>query len=156
MFRPETEGIDHINMYSRSTLEYGRMLSNFYEFPIATADGNFMSVEGYWWWLKIEECEDKEVLRTLSGYNAAQKGKELLGPHLRNFDPDFDHKIAKAIWYKMRRHKELLLPEYEHLPIVHYYVYGSKVLDKTAQFQSMMGTVNRLRDSLVADPTLWR
>ena len=156
MFRPETEGIDHINMYSRSTLEFGRMLSNFYRFPIATQDGNFMSVEGYWWWLKIESCADKERLRELSGYEAAKFGKELLGPHLRVTVDDFEHRIAKAIWYKMRRHRDLFLPEYDELPIVHYYVYGDKIIDKTKDFESMMTTVNRLRDALIEDKSLWR
>lgn len=156
MFRPDTEGIDHINMYSKSTLEYGRMLSNFYKFPIATQDGNFMSVEGYWWWLSIEDCEEKEKLRNMYGYPAAKFGNELLGTYKREFVDDFEHRIAKAIWYKMRRHKNLLLPEYENLPIVHYYVYGSKILDQTQKFSNMMNTVNKLRDSLVEDPTLWR
>lgn len=156
MYKPETEGIDHINMYSKSTLEYGRMLSNFHRFPIATADGMFSSVEGYWWYLKIEPCEEREALRKLYGYEAAKIGKALLGPHLRANVPDFNDRISKAIWYKMRRHRELLLPEYEQLPIVHYYVYGDKIIDKTEEFRWMMDTVNKLRDCLVADPTLWR
>ena len=156
MFRPETEGIDHINMYSKSTLEYGRMLSNFHHFPIVTAEGRFSSVEGYWWWLSIEPCAEREKLRDMYGYPAAKYGKELLGEHLRVIDPNFDHKILKAIWYKMRRNKDLFKPEYANLPIVHYYVYSDKIIDKTKNFPVMLDGVNKLRDALVADPTLWR
>ena len=156
MYRPETEGIDHINMYSKSTIPYGRMLSNFHEFPIMTKDGEFKSVEGYWWWLSIEECPEREALRYLHGYKAVQTGKELLGEHLRAMVPDFEHRIQLAIWYKMRRNHNLYKTEYDNLPIVHYYVYGDKIIDKTLTYKWLMDSVNKMRDSLVADPSLWK
>lgn len=48
---PNKDGIDHINVYSGSRTELGKMLSNFYHFEIETKDGKFQSVEAYWFWL---------------------------------------------------------------------------------------------------------
>ena len=52
---PTEDGITHINIYSKGQTELGKMLSNFAKFPIQTVDGNFMSVEGYWYFLSIDE-----------------------------------------------------------------------------------------------------
>lgn len=41
------DGKTHINVYSGSRTELGRMLSNFYREKIETKDGVFMSVEAY-------------------------------------------------------------------------------------------------------------
>ena len=140
-------------MYSKAHTELGRMLSNFYKFPINTIDGSFMSVEGYWYWLSIDDSiKEKEALRNLYGFMAKSKGKEIIsqnGGVNSRFDNDFECKILKAIWYKFRRNKELILPEYEALPIVHYYCYGGKVIDVTAKYQWMINGITKMRDHLI-------
>ncbi len=45
------DGVDHINIYSKGKTSLGRFLSNFVQADIETEDGDFASVEGYWYWL---------------------------------------------------------------------------------------------------------
>ena len=151
--KDSNDGITHINMYSKGKTNLGRMLSNFYKFPIHTDDGNFLSVEGYWYWLSIDDSGyAKEELRYLYGFNARNKGKEILietnnGKSSR-FEPNFEQKILKAIWYKFRRNTNLLTPEYKRLPIVHYYCYGGKVIDVTNKYQWLIDGITKMRDYL--------
>lgn len=68
---PNLDGITHINVYSGSRTELGRMLSNFCREEIYTKDGWFMSVEAYWFWLGISpDCKERECMRDLFGYQA--------------------------------------------------------------------------------------
>jgi len=120
------DGIDHINVYSGSRTELGRMLSNFYRQEIKTKDGTFMSVEAYWFWLGISpQCPNRDSLRNMYGYDAKKHGT-----YMRDTYPsekvveDFEDRIIRAIWYKVVRHVDLFVPEYKNLPLKHYYVYG--------------------------------
>ena len=147
------DGITHINMYSKAKTKLGRMLSNFYEFPIETEDGIFCSVEGYWYWLSIDESvKEREELRNLSGFQAKNRGIEILKSTNDNknsrFDTEFEYKILKAIWYKFRRNKDLILPEYRGLPIVHYYSYNGKIVDATHKYPWMIDGLTKMRDYL--------
>ena len=75
---PNLDGITHINVYSGSRTELGRMLSNFCLEEIYTKDGRFMSVEAYWFWLGISpDCKERECMRDLFGYQAKAKGTYL-------------------------------------------------------------------------------
>lgn len=118
-----------------------------------TDDGDFLSVEGYWYWLSIDDSvREREELRYLYGFNAKSRGKEILketndGKSSR-FEPDFENKILKAIWYKLRRNANLLTPEYRRLPIVHYYCYGGKVVDVTSKYQWLIDGITKMRDYL--------
>lgn len=71
---PENKGIDHINVYSKSRTPLGRMLSNWYSCLLETEDGLFQSVEGYFFWLGLQDCPERDILRSLSGYKAKQEG----------------------------------------------------------------------------------
>jgi hypothetical protein len=152
---PENDGVTHINMYSKARTKYGLMLSNFYHFPIETPDGSFESVEGYWAWLSVSECPEREQLCHLYGYLAKKVGKELIESKGKRFDDDFEHKILSAIEYKFRRNANLLTAEWMQLPIVHYYAYGKdgnyKVYDLTAKYQWMIDGMMRIRDSIIKD-----
>lgn len=147
------DGVTHINTYSKAHTELGKMLSNFYKFPINTVDGPFMSVEGYWYWLSIDDAiKEKEELRKLYGFTAKSRGKEIIATHggqNSRFDDDFERKILKAIWYKFRRNTHLLLPELATLPIVHYYCYGGKVIDVTSKYQWMIDGMTKMRNHLL-------
>lgn len=151
---PLEDGIYHVNVYSQGKTELGKMLSNFAKFPIQTEDGNFLSVEGYWYFLSIDENEPRrEELRTAYGFEAKRLGKEILqqtnGGKSSRFDENFEEKILKAIWYKFRRNSHLILPEYEKLPFEHYYNYGGKVVNVKAKYIWMMDGIAKMRDILV-------
>lgn len=150
MINPNNDGIDHINIYSKGKTELGRMLTNFSKFPIQTKAGSFMSVEGYWYWLNIEPCEEREQLRKCYGFWAKKTGKEILQTKQRVLDDEFEHKILLAIWYKFRRNAHLILPEYRELPFYHYYNYGGKVIDVTGKYPWMIEGITKMRDYLIS------
>lgn len=150
LINPARDGIEHINVYSKGATDLGRMLSNFSKFPIRTKDGNFMSVEGYWYWLSIEPCVEREQLRGCYGFWAKKTGEEILEAKQALFDKDFEHKILLAIWYKFRRNSHLIFPEHRELPFYHYYNYGGNVIDVTDKYFWMIDGITKMRDSLVS------
>lgn len=130
MFVPDNDGIDHINIYSRSRTHLGRALSNwFYVMDgIKTNDGVFHTIEGYWFWL-LTEYPHKEFLRTFFGAEAKRLGSEYKREWPKVPPEDFRKRIADAL-----RHKATSLPWLYRqlgdckLPLAHYYVYGQKVV----------------------------
>ncbi|ALS22150.1 hypothetical protein [Paenibacillus naphthalenovorans] len=122
------------------------MLSNFYRFDIATKDGNFSSVEGYWYWLGIEDCKEKEVLRNLSGYSAKKTGTELKKKYKERHDEEFQNKILKAIWYKVKRNVGMFDSKIAVLPLEHYYNFGGKVVDVKGKYIWMFEGIEKMRD----------
>lgn len=151
---PMEDGIYHINIYSKGKTELGQMLSNFAKFPIETVDGKFMSVEGYWYFLSIDEkVPEREQLRSVYGFEAKRLGKEILqktnnGRNSR-FDENFEQKILKAIWYKFKRNTHLLKPEYYNLPFEHYYNYNGKVVNVKNKYLWMVEGIEKMRDALI-------
>lgn len=123
----DEDGVTHINVYSQGRTELGRMLSNFAYSPITTADGDFASIEGYWYWLSTEEATPgREQLRELSGFDAKKRGRKLQSP---DFVPDLwsRRKIRLAIWLKIQANLSLRNRLAQSvLPFAHYYVYGGE------------------------------
>lgn len=67
---PATDGINHINIYSKGVSSVGRALSNFHtpSEPYVTLHGSFASLEGYYHWLRVADyhCEYRgESLETM-------------------------------------------------------------------------------------------
>ena len=120
----ETDGIDHINIYSKGKTEVGRWLSNFQYCPMQTEHGKFNSVEGYWYWLTT--TNDK--LRDLHGFSAKKLGKESK-KEIEITDSVFKFKICKAIDLKLRTNPKWVA-EQCNLPLKHYYDYGGKKVEK--------------------------
>lgn len=139
------DGITHINIYSQGKTALGRMLTNFARFHIVTPDGEFESVEGYWHWLGIEDCPEKEKLKTLYGYSAKKYGTELKKIKKNRIDEDFERKILNAIWYKVRRNAHLFTPENNSLPFEHYYLFGTKVHDVKDKYIWMIEGIEKMR-----------
>lgn len=118
---PDTDGIDHINVYSKGRTLIGRMMSHFYDAPIELpALGRFRTVEGLWYWLS---CRD-DRLRSTDGYNSKKLGRELRGrgadwPRMEGFEQT----ILDATRWKVAQHvpifDELVKSQ---LPFKHYYV----------------------------------
>lgn len=116
-----TDGVDHVNVYSRASTELGRLLSNFAHTPFKLGDNWFESVEGWWYWRKTGD----ERLRHLHGLEAKHLGQSLPqrfgGPIA---DPTREELLAvyQAKCDQNPRVRELLLKN--RLPFDHYYVYG--------------------------------
>ena len=154
---PNMDGIDHINIYSKGRTSIGRFLSNFAQADIETDDGDFASIEGYWYWLllpmELNSCssdiseddissflEKKKILHSVFGYDAKNIGKRLLDRYGRRLtdeqvdnDIDFKSKIKNAIKFKINNHpkykKELLEST---LPFNHYYIFYGKIKEPTS------------------------
>jgi hypothetical protein len=127
-----TEGLTHINIYSRSQLSLGRWLSNFAYSPIVTEDGNFNSIEGYWYWLGVlEGAEGRDRLRKLHGYSAKEFGRKIRSANLCMIpEEEFKRKILAAIDLKLKSDlNNLKLLAESELPFSHYYEYKGKRVD---------------------------
>ena len=125
MYNPKNDGVDHINVYSKSNTELGRFLSNFHHSPVNTGDGEFQSLEGYWYWLKTYD----DNLKSMVGFEAKQYGRE---QPIVNYTID-KNKFKKALNIKIKNNLEWLrknsLWNDLTIPLVHYYVYDGKVKD---------------------------
>jgi len=125
-YLPANDGLDHINVYSKGQTFLGRLLSNFAHTPFTCEDGKFASIEGYWYWLSIVDKKEREVLRTLHGYEAKEVGRKLRTDQFGDNVDAFKRKICKAIKIKIEAHNlDKLLAETD-LPLTHYYLYGKK------------------------------
>lgn len=122
------DGVDHINIYSKGETELGRLLSNFTKSTIITTDGEFASIEAYWYWLN-STSPDKEKLRFTYGFEAKKIGRELRSADWNNEDT-FKLKIANAMISKLILNPLILdkLKE-SYLPFKHYYVYNDKTIE---------------------------
>jgi hypothetical protein len=129
------DGIEYINIYSAGKTPLGRMLSNFYYSPFITEDGEFNSVEGYWYWLlspgddsvPSEKFLLREELRIHYGLQAKVKGK-LLSNKDWDDSEEFKNKIKKAIRAKIETNPDIYMAFISSsLPFKHHYVYGDRV-----------------------------
>lgn len=127
------------------------MLSNFYRQKISTLDGEFVSVEGYWYWLSIEGCDEKEELRDLSGYQAKKTGIELLKTFEKRFDDDFENKITRAIWGKVQQNVHMFKDPIATLPFEHYYNFGGNVVDVKEKYFWMVDVIDRMRNYIIKE-----
>lgn len=148
MYTPETEGIDHINMYSKSKTEIGRLISNFANTPFDYESyGHFESVEAFWYYY-FTECR-YEFLKDLSGAKAKKEGRKLLGSddhYISELDKEV---ILEAIRCKLRQNRYILdLLVKNDLPIVHYYAYDDKIIVKD-QYDWMTEEYIKIRDLMI-------
>lgn len=117
------DGIDHINVYSKSKTELGRWLSNFTHSPFTCEDGKFSSIEGYIYWLGSHD----DRLRLMYGYRAKQLGREVADITYTIKEEDFKRKIRVAIRQKILNNKSMSQALADStLPLDHYYLYGDK------------------------------
>lgn len=157
LYHPSLDGVTHINVYSKAATQLGRMLSNFFHAPIELKDdGNFNSVEGYWYWLKTGD----DRLRRASGYTAKKLGRDILKSMEANgikprHIPDFDEKIKNAITIKLETHakiREALINS--NLPLTHYYFYGkipNVNIHTLKQYDWIMDHISDLRSAYQND-----
>lgn len=148
-FTPTTDGINHINIYSRGRTELGRWLSHFQNHPIQTEDGPFVSIEGYWYWL--ESFHDS--LRTVSGIDAKQLGKSLRPSYIvGDIRPDDKtNKIIRATKIKLDTMPDNIIEQFyaSNLPLIHAYIHNNAYtvqysMDGIIAFISQYRVVNKL------------
>ena len=142
---PDSEGVNHYNIYSRSRTELGAFLSHFTYHPIEVYDGHFDSIEGYWYWIKYRD----DALRHLSGHEAKKYGMDLGKTQIPLVDSDsplLRSRILAATSAKLLSMPPLLKFQLAHsnLPLIHAYEHQGKY-----SFQSSMDFIihhiNRFR-----------
>lgn len=122
------DGIDHINIYSKGKTALGQWLSNFAKDIFMCDDGEFYSIEGYWYWLGCTH-KDKDKLKYLYGYMAKRVGRELGAKDWQDTE-EFKIKIKTAMEIKLYGNvKKLKIFKESELPFKHYYVHNGKVVD---------------------------
>lgn len=111
---------EYINICFKGDNELGKLLSHFTYSPfIHPYYGPFNSMEGFWYYIKSKECDDK--LRTLFGKKAKDHGRTLTGQWCSNFRKI----IVEANFYKIEQNEKLKQMMIEStLPFVHFYLFG--------------------------------
>lgn len=123
---PDTDGVDHINIYSKGKTELGRLLTNFAHTPFQFLPyGRFQSMEGFWYYY-LTGCKH-EHLKNLHGWKAKQQGK-LLRDDRKDKEglSEEDRTVLKeGIRWKLRHNLHIVhLLTNSDLPLTHYYAYG--------------------------------
>lgn len=127
----ENDGIDHINTYSKSRTDLGRLLTNFAHSPfVHPYYGKFESMEGFWYFIKTGACFD--VFKNVEGFKAKQLGKKYApsADYEDSIDISevFKDKIKTALRLKLKQNKHILWQLIStDLPLAHYYVYGNNI-----------------------------
>lgn len=150
IFNPSTEGIDHINVYSQSQTDLGKMLSNFYRTRFDTLDGQFKSIEAYKYYLLTYKRFD--CLRQLFGYSARAVGQDLI--KASEMEADFEiilEDLELAVESKIKSNPVLKsLLKNTDLPLTSYYVFekGEVVVDKTNENQWLIDAILKTKSKL--------
>lgn len=145
------DGVDHINIYSNGKTELGRLLSNFAFSPMILKEGEFASLEGYWYWKCTGSKHD--VLKKLFGAEAKKIGRTFERVHCEGFD-DFIDIAVRAKIYQNPLLKRLLSES--HLPFTHYYGWGNDtnalIIRSSYRF---LETIHKIRTELSGgEPTI--
>lgn len=130
-FDPNTDGVTHINIYSKGKTELGRLLSNFAHTPFKHREhGHFSSIEGFWYWLSTGKKYDD--LRSLYGFKAKEAGliiRKKSDQSSYSMDPtssEFQSEIKGAILQKIEQTPSLAeMLRINQLPLTHYYCWGN-------------------------------
>ena len=136
-YKPEEDGVTHVNVYSKSRCLLGRLLSNFAHIPFEIDGRKFESVESWWYYSKMININsdalfplftDEQIneISGLIGKEAKKRFRELYKEDSQQFSPKQDS-LRKVYLLKAQAHEELreLLVKNE-LPLVHYYMMFDK------------------------------
>jgi hypothetical protein len=145
-YRVGDDGVTHLNVYSQASTELGRWLSNFTRTELDLPEGQFVSLEGYYHYLKIQQALTEhghvpnnmlqrriERLKQLTGKVAQTWGRDVkqqllqLGLRTPNRPSDDTNRAFEAaLLQKLERNPEmaerLSLVLEDGVPLVHYYV----------------------------------
>lgn len=122
---PDTDGIDHINIYTKGKTALGRALTNLSNYAFIYEGTMFQSMEAFWFYHKHQmQGLPFEGLPMMKGFDAKQFGKK----HKQPFDypVEFIDLMKEGMKCRLRQNPKLLRDLVDsHLPLVHYYAYGS-------------------------------
>lgn len=124
---PDTDGIDHINIYTKGKTPVGKALTNLSPYTFMYEGDRFMSVEGFWYYHKMKilglPYEHFKTMRGFQAKNAGGKNKLDLSPD--QFE-EFKIIMIEGMKCRLRQNPKLLkLLVDSDLPFKHYYGYGS-------------------------------
>lgn len=158
-YKPEDDGVTHVNVYSRGVTTLGRGLSNLSECNIEHPYfGHFRTLEGLWFYMKTGFKDDQ--FRIIKGVAARDLGKQMPSGHYPLFNKMFKLGMLEKLERSPQLQAQLLDNE---LPLAHYYSYGGgkKImqldrhqwqLDFWILLRSTLkntGSLNVIRDELV-------
>jgi hypothetical protein len=119
-YKPEDDGVTHINVYTRGATTLGRGLSNLSECNIEHPYfGHFRTLEGLWFYMKTDFKDDQ--FRILKGIAARDLGKSMpTEPY-----PLFNKMFKLGMLVKLERNPSLIQELINNdKPLAHYYSYG--------------------------------
>lgn len=145
---PDSDGIDHINVYSKAKTQLGRNLSNFAHLPFNhPKHGFFASMEAYWYWVKTGMKHNN--LRRLYGLSAKTAG---IREDIVKIDSAlFMDLICDGLRLKILQNTSLRdALKNSNLPLRHYYVYGTNpsVVREKKDDQWQMTCLEEIRQKL--------
>lgn len=132
-FSPDKEGVDHINIYSKSKLYLGRFMSNFFKWGFVHDGKNFGSIE-HWWYYQLTNhpvCLDS----SRAAYEVKKEMQEWIKEN--GVKGDIDRNILKQLLKaKLMGYSKGVLLHFllNDLPFTHYYVYSGRVVQAREQF----------------------
>lgn len=148
-FKPENDGVDHINVYSRGKTQLGQLLSNFAHTPFVHPEhGAFASMEGYWYWCSTGRSQDH--LRRLYGFSAKSAGSKCECVPME--ESEFRDMIIQGTRCKIEQSPMLMTALKEStLPLAHYYEYGGKAVS-AEKHRWQIDTLEAIRRELRGEP----
>ncbi len=145
-FKPEDDGKTHINIFSRSKCQLGKMLSHFYpaEFHHPTY-GIFANMECFWYYVSTG-CKF-EALRNLPAIKAKFMGRTMT----RVPCDDFMEQIKFGNKLKIIQHSAILdLFRQSSLPFEHYYLFGpTEILYRPIDAQALIDVFEEIRTEFI-------
>jgi hypothetical protein len=143
---PDNDGILFINAASKGKTKLGKALSNFAHYPFNhPKHGHFESMEGYWYWLMLDQQYDE--LRLMYGYDAKKRGDELAKnhPNAGGFTDEDLQDILEGLRCKLRQNKELLnMLVHSTLPFIHFNWYGKNGKYKIYLYQDYQWFIDEI------------
>lgn len=141
---PNSDGVDHINVYSKGRTELGRMLTNFHRHPFQFEGIEFASLEAWWYYellreagvyirlnnneLSTELALQLTTLPTTWGISAKTLGTRLTAGFIGARSApsqQFRERYALAAAARLQSDTRLLrLLRDSNLPLMHYYWFG--------------------------------
>jgi predicted NAD-dependent protein-ADP-ribosyltransferase YbiA (DUF1768 family) len=158
LLSPRTDGIDHLNIYSRGRTAEGRLLSNFAETPFVLDGVRFASVEA---WYQAPRFDHEAMRRKVTGMSGAPckklgdtQGKKAGAP-VRLFDgrivpydgADYRAAFSQAIRAKVAQNPDVrnALMATESLALTHYYVMMGRPVMPRGEDGVLAGHMNAIR-----------
>lgn len=121
-FKPEEDGISHINIYSMGKTKLGKFLSHFFPVPVTHPKyGKFPTIENFWQY--VSRGAKAQELRTLPPHIAKSRARQFPKVPIDGFD----EMITELNEQKLRKVPKALEDFINStLPFDHYYLIPSK------------------------------